>query len=204
MDEPLASLDASRRAEIMPYLLRLRAAQNLPMIYVTHAMEEVVRLADHLVLLNAGRVSAQGPLADLASRVDLPLAAREDAVGVLSGYVHSHDYERRLSLVACGGLVFYVPRQDVAPQTAVRLLVPAREVIIALDSPRQISVNNVVPAVVVAIGRQEDAHAALVELDVGGGQLLARITLDAAERLRLRPGASVLAMVKSMSVEMVG
>ena len=203
MDEPLASLDSARRAEILPYLLRLRESVRLPIVYVTHAMEEVARLADHLVLLEAGRVRAQGPIADLVSRVDLPLALRDDAAGILPGYVHSHDDERGLSLVACGGLVFYVPRQDVAPQSAVRLLVPAREVIIALDAPRQISVNNVVPATVVAVERQEGAHAALVELDVGGGQLLSRITLDAAERLRLRPGTAVLALVKSMSVETV-
>ncbi len=204
MDEPLASLDASRRAEIMPYLLRLRENLRLPMIYVTHAMEEVVRLADHLVLLDAGRVCAQGAVGELASRIDLPLALREDAAGVLHGRVHSHDHERRLSLIACGGLVLFVPKQDLAPQTPVRLLVPAREVIIALDAPRDISVNNVVPTVVVAIARMEAAHAALVELDVGGGQLLSRITLDAAERLGLRPGKAVLALVKSMSVEMVG
>jgi molybdate transport system ATP-binding protein len=203
MDEPLASLDAGLRQEILPYLMRLRETLRLPMIYVTHAMEEVVRLADHLVLLEAGRVVAQGTLSELASRVDLPLAARDDAAGVLSGYVHSHDPARRLSAVACGGLVFLVPRQDIAPQTAVRLRVPAREVIIALDAPHGISVNNIVPAVVCGIGRDEAAHAALVELDVGGGQLLSRITMDAAERLQLRPGMRVLALVKSMSVEML-
>ncbi len=203
MDEPLASLDAARRAEIMPYLLRLREHLSLPIIYVTHAIEEVVRLADHLVLLEAGRVRAEGPVGELASRVDLPLALREDAAGVLSGYVHSHDLDRRLSSVACGGLVLFVPMLDLAPQTPVRLLVPAREVIVALDAPRQISVNNVVPAVVVAVGRREAAHAALVELDVGGGQLLSRVTVDAAERLALRPGKAVLALVKSMSVETI-
>jgi molybdate transport system ATP-binding protein len=201
MDEPLASLDAALRGEIMPYLMRLRETLRLPMIYVTHAMEEVVRLADHLVLLEAGRVVAQGTLSELASRVDLPLAMRDDAAGVLMGYLHSHDPERRLSAVACGGLVFLVPQQAIAPQAPVRLRVPARDVIIALDAPREISVNNVVPAVVCAVGRDEAAHAALVELDVGGGQLLSRITLDAAERLRLRPGMRVLALVKSMSVE---
>ena len=71
-------------------------------------------------------------MADLASRVDLPLALRDDAAGILVGYLHSHDYERGLSLIACGGLVFYVPRQDVAPRAPVRLLVPAREVIICV------------------------------------------------------------------------
>ena len=201
MDEPLASLDDALRADIMPYLMRLRRTLHLPIIYVTHAMDEVVRLADYLVLLDGGRVVAQGTLPDLASRVDLPMAMRQDAGGVLAGYVHSHDPERRLSAIACGGLVFLVPQLACAPQTPVRLLVPAREVIIALDLPRDISVNNSVPAVVAAVGRDEAAHAALVELDIGGGQLLSRITLDAAERLRLRPGMRVLALVKSMSVE---
>ena len=201
MDEPLASLDDARRAEIMPYLMSLRQTLNLPIIYVTHAMDEVVRLADYLVLLEGGRVTARGTLPELASRVDLPMAMRQDAGGVLAGYVHSHDPERRLSAVACGGLVFLVPQLACAAQTPVRLLVPAREVIVALDMPRDISVNNSVPAVVVAIGRDEAAHAALVELDIGGGQLLSRMTLDAAERLRLRPGMRVLALVKSMSVE---
>jgi molybdate transport system ATP-binding protein len=201
MDEPLASLDAARRDDIMPYLIRLKDKLHLPIIYVTHAMAELVRLADHLVLLEAGHVVAQGTLTELASRVDLPLALRDDAAGVLIGYLHSHEPERRLSAVACGGLMLMVPRQDIAPQTPVRLLVPAREVIISLDAPREISVNNVLPAVVCAIGRDEAAHAALVELDIGGGQLLSRSPIDAAERLRLRPGLRVLALVKSMSVE---
>jgi molybdate transport system ATP-binding protein len=203
MDEPLASLDDALRGEILPYLMRLRDMLRLPMIYVTHAMDEVVRLADYLVLLDAGRVVARGTLPELASRVDLPLAMRADAGGVLTGYVHSHDTERRLSSVACGGLVFLVPMLAVAPQTAVRLRVGAREVMVALDAPREISVNNIVPAVVMAVGQDEGAFAALVELDVGGGQLLSRMTRDAAEQLRLRPGMRVLALIKSMSVETV-
>jgi molybdate transport system ATP-binding protein len=203
MDEPLAGLDAERRAEILPYLMRLREAVSLPMFYVTHSMEEVVRLADHLVLLTAGRVVAQGALCDLASRVDLPLAMRDDAAGILNGYIHSHDHDRRLSGVACGGLVFAVPRQPHAPQTPVRLRIPAREVIIALTAPEECSVHNVVPAIVVAIARDDTAHAAVVELDVGGGQLLARITLDAADRLHLRPGLRVLALVEAMSVQVL-
>ncbi|MEJ0044824.1 MAG: molybdenum ABC transporter ATP-binding protein [Rhodospirillales bacterium] len=103
MDEPLASLDAARRGEILPYLRRLRDTMHLPIIYVTHSMEEAVHLADQMVLLENGRVLATGPLAELAARVDLPLAVRDDAAGVLNGYLHSHDYERRLSAIACGG-----------------------------------------------------------------------------------------------------
>ena len=201
MDEPLASLDAERRDEIMPYLLRLKDKLDLPILYVTHAMDEVARLADRVVLLQAGRVVAQGPLADLASKVDLPLARREDAGGVLNGFLHSHDIDRRLSLIACGGLVLYVPRLDMPSQTPLRVRVPAREVVIALDVPRQISVNNVVPAVITAIGADVAGHAALVELDIGSGRLLSRITLDAADRLLLAPGKQVMALVKAMSVE---
>jgi molybdate transport system ATP-binding protein len=201
LDEPLASLDDALRGEILPYLMRLRDMLRLPMIYVTHAMDEVVRLADYLVLLDAGRVVARGSLPELASRVDLPLAMRADAGGVLRGYVHSHDADRQLTSIACGGSLFLVPLQMAPPQRAVRMLVPAREVVIALDTPRAISVNNVVPAVVLALARDEAASAALVELDVGGGRLLSRVTLDAADRLRLRPGLRVLALIKAMSVE---
>lgn len=204
MDEPLASLDGARRAEILPYLSRLRDTLRLPVIYVTHAMEEVVRLADHLVLLEHGHVVAQGGVSELATRVDLPLAARDDAAGVLDGYVHEHDEARRLTAIACGGQVIMIPLQDrLARQQPVRLRIAAREVIVALDVPRAISVTNIMPAIVVALGRDEDGRAALVEMDVGGGTLIARITPDAVERLRLRPGARALAMVKSTSVELV-
>jgi molybdate transport system ATP-binding protein len=204
MDEPLASLDAARQEEILPYLQRLRDDLHIPILYVTHAMDEVVRLADHVVLLHAGRVMGQGSLTELASRVDLPLARRDDSGGVLRGFLHSHDDERRLSAIACGGLVFLVPRLNLAPQSLVRLRIPAREVVIARDVPQEISVSNVLPAVVSAIGRDEAGHAALVELDVGGGQLLSRITLDAADRLGLEPGMHVTALVKAVSVETLG
>ena len=203
MDEPLASLDAARRGEILPYLQALRDVVRIPVIYVTHALEEAYRLADFMVLMDAGQVLAAGPLADIAARVDLPLAARDDASGVLLGYLHSHDGERGLSMVACGGQVFVVPLCAVAVGAAVRLRVPAREVILALEAPRDISVNNIVPGIVCALRQDTATHAALVELDVGGGQLLARITLDAAERLRLRPGTRVVAMVKAMSAELL-
>jgi len=205
MDEPLASLDQPRRAEILPYLARLRDTLRLPIVYVTHAMDEAMFLADQMVLLENGRVTAEGPVSDLAARVDLPLAARDDAAGVLNGYLHSHDFERKLSAVACGGQVYLMPlASQIAPLAPVRLRVPARDVILALDAPRECSVNNIIPAVVCGIGEDKPRHAALVELDVSGGLLLARITLDAAERLRLRPGVRVLAMIKSMSVDVLG
>jgi molybdate transport system ATP-binding protein len=203
MDEPLASLDGPRRLEIMPYLQRLRDTLRMPVLYVTHATDEVYRLADQVVLMEAGQVIAAGPLPELAARVDLALAARDDAAGVLLGYVHRHEPERGLTSVACGGEVYLVPLCDIPTGDSVRLRIPAREVILALDAPRNISVNNIIPAVVSAIRFDEKTHAALVEIDVGGGQLLSRITTDAAERLHLRPGVRVLGMIKSMSVELL-
>ena len=201
MDEPLASLDAGLQDELMPYLLRLRETLHLPVIYVTHSTEELARLADHVVLLDRGRVVGQGRLSEVASRVDMPLALRDDAAGVLNGFLHSHDDERGLSAIACAGLVFWVPKLDCAVQSPLRLRIPAREVFVALEAPHEISVNNIFPATVSAIARDDVAKAALVELDIGGGQLVSRMTLDAADRLRLRQGAPVLALVKSMSVE---
>jgi molybdate transport system ATP-binding protein len=204
MDEPLASLDAGLKRGIMPYLSRLHESLNLPVIYVTHAMDELVRLADHLVLLEAGSVVAQGTLPDLAARIDLPLARQRDAGGVLKGTLLSHDDGRNLSDVACGGMVFRVPRLDMPEQTPVRLRVPAREIVVARDAGRALSMDNVMPCFVAGIAVDEPGHAALVELDIGGGQLLARITLDAAERLSLRNGMRVVAMIQAFSVQTIG
>jgi molybdate transport system ATP-binding protein len=203
MDEPLSALDQTRRDEILPYLSELRSAFALPIVYASHALDEVMRLADTLVLIDAGRVIAAGPLSEIAARVDLPLASRDDAAGLLHGRVFSHAPERHLSAIACGGNIFWVPQVTAQEGAALRLRVPAREVILALHEPRGISVTNIVGAQVTAIAEHQGGHMALVELDLdGGGQLLSRITFDAAERLGLRPGAKVLALIKAVSVEL--
>jgi molybdate transport system ATP-binding protein len=201
MDEPLAALDRARRDEILPYLARLRARAEIPIIYATHALDEVLRLADTLVLIEAGHVRAAGPVAALAARADLALAARDDASGVLLGEVRTHWLDRGLSEIGCVGTILLVPLLAAAPGSAVRLRVPAREVILALDAPREISVNNVLRATFMQLVEDRRSHAALVQLSLAGGALLARVTLDAAERLKLAPGKPVLALIKSMSVE---
>ena len=201
MDEPLAALDQPRRHEILPYLARLRAT-GIPIVYASHALDEVMRLADTLVLIEAGRRRAPGPLAEIAARVDLGIAAREDACGLLLGRVAHHDPARRLTAIACAAGPVWVPLMSASPATRVRLLVPAREVILALESPQAISVNNILPATVVALAESAASHAALVSLDLAGDRLPTRITLDAARRLQLRPGTQVLALIKSMSVEL--
>jgi len=203
MDEPLSALDQPRRDEILPYLARLRSAFSLPIIYASHALDEVMRLADTLVLLEGGHQLAAGPLTELASRVGLPLALRDDAGALLRGRVHSHMPERRLTAVACGANFVWVPMVPAPEGTDVRLRVPARDVILATTEPRGISVTNILPARVTEMLTVEAGNAVLVELDLeGGGQLLSRITSDAAERLGLRHAMHVLALVKAVSVEM--
>lgn len=201
MDEPLSALDQARRDEILPYLARLRSVLSIPIVYASHSLDEVTRLADTLVLIEAGRVVAAGPLTEMTARVDLPLALREDAGGVLRGVVNSHLPERGLTAISCGADFVWVPQIAAPPGAVVRLRVPAREVILAVENPRGISVTNILQAHVLAMAEDAAAHAALVSLELGGGPLLARVTIDAAERLRLAPGRPVLALIKAMSVD---
>ncbi|MBV9785502.1 MAG: molybdenum ABC transporter ATP-binding protein [Acidisphaera sp.] len=204
MDEPLASLDAPRKAEILPYLARLKTTLALPILYITHALEEVSRLADTLVLIEAGRSLAAGPLADIVSRGDLPLAARDDAAAILFLRVTAHDPARRLTCLQADGLMLLVPLLASPPGTALRVRVPAREVILATEIPGGISVHNILPGEVRAVTEDAARHAALVEVALGSASaLLARVTPDAVARLCLGPGAPVLALVKSMAVEVL-
>ncbi len=208
MDEPLSALDQARRSEILPYLARLRSALRIPIVYSSHSLDEVLVLADTLVLLSAGRVIAQGPLAALAARVDLPLALRDDATGVLQGFIAAHDPARRLTTIEAGPQCFLVPLVDAPIGSRTRLLIQAREVILArpdtsIDLRPMLSVNNVFPATILAVAEDASAHAALITLDGGAGPLLARITLDAARRLDLRADAAVLVLVKSMAVDVL-
>ncbi len=203
LDEPLASLDAARKAEILPYLLRLKTALKLPIIYVTHALDEVFALADTLVLLESGRVVAAGPVAELSSRADLPLAARDDAASVFDAEIAEHHPARRLSKLRAGALELWVPLVAAPIGQIMRVRIPAREIILATEAPSAISLHNIIPGVVRAIHEDPVRHAALVEIDAGAA-LLARVTPDAVARLGLRPGGKVLALVKSMAVDVRG
>ena len=203
LDEPLASLDAARKAEILPYLLRLKTTLKLPIIYVTHALDEVFALADTLVLLDAGRVVASGSVADVSSRGDLPLAVRDDAASAFDAVVAEHHPARRLSLLRAGTMELWVPLVAVAVGQAMRVRIPAREIILATEAPSAISLHNIIPGVVRAIHEDAVRHAAWVEIDAGAA-LLARVTPDAVARLGLRPGGHVLALVKSISVDVRG
>jgi molybdate transport system ATP-binding protein len=203
MDEPLASLDAARKAEIMPYLTRLKTALRLPIIYVTHALDEVTQLADSLVLIEAGRVVGYGPLSEIAARADLPLAQRDDAGALLLCRLVEQDAARELSRLDGGGATFWVPLLDAPLGAEWRLRIPAREVILAGRPPEAISVHNVVPGTVRRIAGQPARGSVLVEIALPDGALLSRVTSDAIVRLGLAPGRPVLALIKSTSIEVL-
>jgi len=202
MDEPLASLDATRKAEIMPFLTRLKSALDLPVIYVTHSLDELARLADSLVLLEAGSVTAFGPVAEVAARADLALGQREDAGALVECVVDAHDTVRVLSLLRGGGAMFWVPLMDTPVGVACRIRIPAREVILASEPPRGISLHNIIAGVVRRTA--VDRRTVMVELALPDGALLARVTPDAVARLALLPGAPALALIKSTSIEVIG
>ena len=204
MDEPLASLDAPRKAEIMPFLVRLKTVLRLPVLYVSHAPDEVSRLADHLVLIEAGRVRASGPLPEIATRADLAFGQRDDAGAVLACRVVGHDAARALTRLDAGGTTLLVPLMATPPGTTCRVRIPAREVILAGAPPASISVQNIVAGTVRRIAEEAERRAVLVEVTLQDAALLARVTPDAIARLALASGSGVLALIKSTSIEVLG
>ena len=204
MDEPLASLDAARKAEILPFLTRLKTTSRVPILYVTHALDEVVRLADSMVLIDAGQVAGFGPVGQVAARADLPLARRDDAGAVLTCRIEANDADRGLTRLRGGGVAFLVPLLELALDTELRVRIPAREVILAGKAPEAISLHNVIPGTVRRIAQDAVRRGVVVEIALpGGGALLSRVTADAVARLRLSPGSAILALIKSTSIEVL-
>ncbi|HMO30777.1 molybdenum ABC transporter ATP-binding protein [Enterovirga sp.] len=202
MDEPLASLDDARKAEILPYIERLRDEGSVPIVYVSHSVVEVVRLADTVVVLEAGRVAATGPAAQVLAQAGFgALSGERDAGAMLEGRVVSRDEAFGLARVATPAGEVWLPGA-MAPGEAVRLLVPAREVMIAIERPAGISALNILPARVEALA--EVAGAVEVTLACGEARLLARLTRKSAADLALAPGRRVYALVKSMSLDRGG
>jgi molybdate transport system ATP-binding protein len=203
IDEPLASLDRARKAEILPYLIRLKTSLKLPVLYVTHALDEAVQLADSLVLLDAGRVVGFGAVSDVASCADLPLGQRDDAGAVLLCRVDGHDTDHALTRLQGAGCTFLVPLLDVPQNSECRARIPAREVILAGKPPDAISLHNIIAGTVRRIMHDTVRRSVLVEVGLPSGALLSRVTPDAIARLGLTPGSPVLALIKSTSIEIM-
>jgi molybdate transport system ATP-binding protein len=204
MDEPLAALDLARKNEILPYLERLHDELEIPVLYVSHAPDEVARLADHLIVMEAGRAVAQGPLTETLARIDLPIKLGEDAGVVLDGRIAERDENWHLVRVEfdgeSGGNSVWVRDIGHALGHHVRVRILARDVSIALEPQHESSILNCLPAEVVEIA--DDAHPALalVKLNVGKSAVVARLTHRSASGLDLKPGAKVFAQIKAVAL----
>ena len=200
MDEPLAALDLRRKQEILPYLERLHAELEIPVLYVSHAPDEVARLADHLVALEQGRALASGALSETLARLDLPIHLGEDAGVVLEGEVAELDAEWHLARVAFAGGSLWVRDSGVPVGRHVRVRILARDISIAMDTHTDSSILNILSATVEQ--QADDTHPALalVRLNAGGVPLVARITRRSAARLQLHPGQTVWAQIKAVAL----
>jgi len=201
MDEPLASLDARRKDEILPYLERLRDQAGVPIVYVSHSVAEVTRLATTIVVISEGRVRAVGPVQAVMGRADLyPLAGRFEAGAVLAVHVVAHDPRWRLTELAGSFGKLVVPRLDVPIGTALRVRIRARDVILAVTPPAGISALNVLAGEVEKLVPIEEG-ALEVQLRIGNERLLARVTRRSGEALGLAPGRRVFAVIKTVAID---
>ncbi|ADC61831.1 molybdenum ABC transporter ATP-binding protein [Allochromatium vinosum] len=202
MDEPLAALDLKRKQEILPYLERLHDALEIPVLYVSHSPDEVARLADTVVLMEQGRVRAQGAVNELFSRLDLAFAQDQEASAIIEGVVLSHDDDYALTRLEIQGGHLSVARLNRDIHELVRVRIHARDVSLALDEPGASSILNILPARILEMREIEQAQV-LVKLCTGAGEktpLLARITRHSRDRLRLHEGQSVFAQVKAVAL----
>ena len=206
MDEPFASLDAARKADVLPYIERLRDEFAVPIVYVSHSIDEVLRLATALVLVQQGQVVAAGPLADVLQQPAARAMLGEGPLGTLVfGSVSAHDDHYGLTTLQCDGFSLRVPRLLVPVGAAVRARLPAREVALALSRPVDVSITNRLPGTVVAIEPRvgpADGPYCAVQVRIGPTTALAvTITRESAERLALAPGLAVWCLIKSVALD---
>lgn len=200
LDEPLASIDMARRQDILPWLERMHRELRLPMLYVTHTMNELTQLADHVVLLNAGVVKLQGPVEQVLSDPVFAAAVDGEAGTVLTGIIGEHDDAYHLTCVQLQHSQLWVRRRDVAVGSTVRVHIHANDVSLAASQPQDSSIQNVLTGVIEAI--HDDAHPAscLVTLRHHEQHLLARVTRKALAALSVSVGSNVWAQIKSVAL----
>jgi molybdate transport system ATP-binding protein len=200
MDEPLAALDLARKREFLPYLERLHRELDIPVIYVSHAPDEVARLADHVVLLDQGRVIGAGALTDTLARLDLPIQLGEEAGVVLQATVAERDAAWHLTRIEFAGGSLWVRDGGQAIGQAVRLRILARDVSIALQPDQASSIQNCLQASVEEIGADEHPALSLIRLKVGSSPMLARLTQRAVHQLGLTAGSPVWVQIKAVAL----
>ena len=204
MDEPLASLDDARKAEILPYIERLRDESRVPIVYVSHALAEVARLASDIVVMSHGRSIESGPASEIMQQLDvLPPEERSEAGAIIDTVIESYDSAYDMSLLRSGAGAIRIPGRVGESGTALRLRLRARDILVATEAPRSLSALNVLPGRVSGIG---NATGPMVEIriDCSGAAIIARITRQSLDALALAPGSNVYAIIKSVSFDAAG
>ncbi len=202
MDEPLAALDSKRKSEILPYLERLHDELEIPVLYVSHAQDEVARLADHIVLLSDGKALASGPIGETLARLDLPMALGDDAGVVINGTVSAYDahYQLLTLQLPASQLQMRVAHAPLALGKPLRFKIQARDVSLSLQAEEHSSILNRLPVTVTQEIPADNAAHVLVSLDAAGTPLLARITRYSRDQLQLHPGQPLWAQIKAVAV----
>ena len=224
MDEPLAALDTRRKQDILPFLETLHSELDLPILYVTHSLEEVARLADYLLLMEAGTIAAQGLLSEVLSRTDLPIDLGDDSGAVLNGHIAEQDKQWQLARIDLGGADLWVRDSGEAIGAKVRVRILARDISLTRTASDQSSILNRLPVMVQSVEQDRDKALALVSLALPGGDaddvvdrqgsrareagagaseghcLLARLSQRSVHDLNLQPGDQVWAQIKSVAI----
>jgi molybdate transport system ATP-binding protein len=200
MDEPLASLDTARKLEILPYLERLRSSFKIPIVYVSHAIDEIVRLADHVVIIRQGKVITQGGITELFSRADLPLGVSNEVGAILECNVVEIDKQWHLMRVTFDGGELWLPNIEDKQKSTQRIRILASDVSLTLTPHADSSILNVLSGKIVEIINDEEPAMSLVRLKVGVNYLLARLTLKSLQKLDLTLGKSIWIQIKSAAI----
>lgn len=201
MDEPLSALDQQSKQEILPYLERLRDSLALPVLYVSHSTAEVARLADHIVMMDSGKVVAQGPLQDTLARTDHPFRLEQDAGVIIKGHVEEVDSQWQLCRIGFDGGGLWLRHHDhLTPGMAARIQILARDISIALHENRDQSTQNLLPASIDQIETEVTPGTSLVRLLAGQTAFLARLTTRSVHQLQLSKGQRVWMQIKSVAL----
>ncbi len=200
MDEPLAALDNKRKQEILPYLERLHNSFDIPILYVSHSMDEVARLADHVVVLHEGKVSAQGNLTEVFSKMDSPVQFTQDSGVILQGTIVEKDTRWNLMSVAFSGGTLWLHDSGEALDEPVRVRVLARDLSLALNNHNDTSILNRLNVEVLEIAPGPNNAMAMVRLKAGDDYLIARVTHRSVSHLEIEPGKKLLAQIKSVAI----
>ncbi len=199
LDEPVSALEPGSRLEILGRLTALRERLKCPVLYVTHSLDEVARIGDHVAVLDRGKITASGPLETMLTRLDLDLSHQADAEAVLQGEVLDYDDEAGLARISTGAGTLWVASDRLTPGLRVRLRLRARDISITLAKHEGTSILNILPATVVGIALSS-GHRAVVCLEAGSSRLLAHVTRRSAQTLDLKPGSEVFVQMKGVAI----